>query len=114
LTGPDGTVCAQMQPLVEAFTQVHRPFAAIGWIRQSPNATLLARLVADGRPLSHALLGEHPPTRGLHYIRQVMVQTGVLPQRHERRVRVSATSVSHGGGLSGSRWCRERPNEAKV
>jgi len=48
----------------------------------------LARLVADARPLSHRLLDELPPTRGLHYIRQIMVQTGVLPERHEDIERV--------------------------
>src|SRR6266540_1902392 len=94
LTGPDGTVSAQLQPLVEAFTQVHLPFTAIQWIRESPNAKLLARLVAD-RPLSHRLLDELPPTRGLHYIRQVMVQTGVLPQRHEDLERVPSWLEHH-------------------
>ncbi len=84
-----------VQPLVEAFTQVHLPFTAIQWIRESPNAKLLARLVADGRPLSHRLLDELPPTRGLHYIRQVMVQTGVLPQRHEDLERVPSWLEHH-------------------
>ena len=84
-----------VQPLVEAFTQVPLPFTAIQWIRESPNAKLLARLVADGRPLSHRLLDELPPTRGLHYIRQVMVQTGVLPQRHEDLERVPSWLEHH-------------------
>jgi hypothetical protein len=51
LTGPHETVSPQLQPLVEAFATVRSPFKAIQWIRQSPNARLLARLVADGRPL---------------------------------------------------------------
>jgi len=95
LTGPDGTVSAQLQPLVDAFTQVRLPFTAIGWIRHSPNAKLLARLVANGRPLSHSLLDEQPPTRGLHYIRQIMMQTSVLSQRHEDLERVPSWLEHH-------------------
>jgi hypothetical protein len=95
LTGPDGTVSPQLQPLAEAFAQVHQPFTAIQWIRESPNARLLAGLVADGRPLSHDLLDELPPTSGLHYIRQVMVQTGVLPGRHEDLERVPSWLEHH-------------------
>jgi hypothetical protein len=95
LASPDGTVSPQLRPLAEAFAQVHLPFTAIRWIRGSPNAKLLARLVADGRPLSHALLDELPPTSGLHYIRQVMVQTGVLPERHEDLERLPAWLEHH-------------------
>jgi hypothetical protein len=90
LAGPDGTVSSQLQPLVDAFAQVRLPFKAIHWIRQSPNAKLLAQLVADGRLISHALLDEQPPGRGVHYIRQIMVETGVLPRRHEDLERLPA------------------------
>ncbi len=98
LAGTDGTISPQLQPLAAAFAQVHLPFTAIQWIRESPNAKLLAGLVADGRPLSHALLDELPPTSGLHYIRQVMVQTGVLPERHEDLERVPSWLEHHLAG----------------
>lgn len=83
LAGPDGMVSPQLQPVAEALAQAETPFKTIQWINQSPTAHLLARLVAEGQPMSHALLDEFPPSRNVHYLRQIMVQTGVLPERHE-------------------------------
>ncbi len=95
LAGPDGAVSTQLQPLVEAFARVRLPFTAIRWVHASPNAKLLGQIVADGRPLSHDLLDELPPTAGVHYIRQIMVETGVLPRRNEDLERVPAWLDHH-------------------
>jgi hypothetical protein len=84
LTGDGGRVTSQLQPLVDAFTRVPDPYRAIRWISRSPNAKLLATLIRDGRNIDHELLDELlPHGRGVHYIRQVLVETGVLPRRHE-------------------------------
>ncbi|MEV5506559.1 hypothetical protein [Streptomyces orinoci] len=83
LTGPDGHVPERLEPLIDAFCQVRVPAEAIRWTTRSPNAALLARLVADGRELSHDLLDELTPGRNEAYVRQVLVQTGVLPKRDE-------------------------------
>jgi hypothetical protein len=83
LSGPDGTISSQLLPVAEALAQTDSPFKQIHWLKASPNARLLAQLVAAGRPISHDLLDELPPSRNVHYIRQMMVQTGVLPERHE-------------------------------
>jgi asparagine synthase (glutamine-hydrolysing) len=109
LTGPDGAISPELQPLAAAFARVHQPFTAIQWIRQSPNARLLARLVADGRPVSHELLDELPPASGLHSIRQVLVQTGVLPQRHEDLERVPSWLEHHLDGKPASHASLVRP-----
>ncbi|WP_327092512.1 hypothetical protein OIE66_18280 [Nonomuraea sp. NBC_01738] len=95
LTGPDGAVAPELQPLAEAFARVHLPFTAIHWIRQSPSAKILTHLVAENRPITHDLLDELPPTRNLHYIRQALVQTGVLPQRDEDLERLPAWLEHH-------------------
>ena len=98
LTGPDGTVAPELQPLTGAFAQVPLPFTAINWIRQSPAAAILAHLVAQQRPVTHDLLDELPPDRSLHYLRQTLVQTGVLPQRNEEIERVPAWLEHHMAG----------------
>jgi len=95
LAGRDGAVSTQLRPLVEAFAQVRLPFTAIRWVQASPNAKLLAQIVADGRPLGHDVLDELPPTAGVHYIRQIMVETGVLPRRNEDLERVPAWLDHH-------------------
>ena len=95
LAGPDGTVPPELQPLAEAFTRVHLPFNAIRWIRHSPAARILAHLVARQQPITHDLLDEIPPGHSLHYLRQVLVETGILPQRDEDLERVPAWLEHH-------------------
>ncbi len=48
--------------------------------------------------MSHALLDELPPDRRLHYIRQIMVQTGVLPERNEDLERLPSWLEHHLAG----------------
>src|SRR5664280_1348040 len=78
-----GHVSAQLRPLLEALARTEDARGVLCWLKRSPNARLLADLAAAGRPLSHDLLDELPPSRYLHYVRQTLVHTGVLPERHE-------------------------------
>jgi hypothetical protein len=95
LAGPDGTVAPELRPLTEAFTRVRRPFNAISWVRHSPAAGLLRHLAGQQRPVTHDLLNELPPGHSLHYLRQVLVQTGILPERDEDLERVPAWLEHH-------------------
>ncbi|MBA8924515.1 hypothetical protein BC739_009081 [Kutzneria viridogrisea] len=95
LAGPDGTIPAQLQPLADGLTSTHAPFKAIQWVHEHPNAQLLAAFVTEGRPISHDLLDELPPGAALQHLRQMMVQTGVLPERHEDLERVPAWLEHH-------------------
>jgi hypothetical protein len=79
LAGPDGTVAPEFKPLTEAFAQVRWPLNAISWVRHSPAAGLLRHLAGQHGPVTHDLLDELPPGHSLHYLRQVLVQTGILP-----------------------------------
>ncbi|MFE0358857.1 peptidoglycan-binding protein [Streptomyces nigra] len=88
LAGPDGTVTPQMEPLAAALTDAPSPFPAIQWLKESPNTKLLARLAADGHGLSHELLDELPPSRNQRNIRQLLVRTGILEERHEDLERI--------------------------
>ncbi|MFJ2793961.1 hypothetical protein ACIPDW_25250 [Streptomyces sp. NPDC087290] len=66
------------------------PRGVLCWLRRSPNARLLGELAASGTPISHDLLDELPPSRYEHYVRQTLVHTGVLPERHEDLDRIPA------------------------
>ncbi|EGE43793.1 XRE family transcriptional regulator [Streptomyces sp. SID4928] len=88
LAGPDGSVVPQLEPLASALASLPSPFPAIQWIKESPNTRLLARLAAEGQTLSHELLDELPPSRNQRYIRQLLVHTGVLDERHEDLERI--------------------------
>jgi hypothetical protein len=90
LAGPDGAVSPQLAPVLDALAEVPQPRSVIRWIQTSPNAALLARLAADGQPLTHDLLDGLPPGRYESYVRQILVHAGVLPERHEDVERIPA------------------------
>jgi hypothetical protein len=83
LAGPDGTVATQLNPLLDALAAANRSRSVLVWLQTSPSARLLAKLAAERRPITHELLDQLPPSQHLHYVRQVLVHTGVLPERHE-------------------------------
>lgn len=109
LAGPDGAIAPGLRPLADAFSRVRQPFRAIRWIRESPAAAILAHLVAQQRPLTHDLLDELPPGRSLHYLRQTLVETGILPRRDEDVERVPAWLEHHLAGQPASHARLIRP-----
>lgn len=90
LAGPDGTVSPQLQPVRHALAAAQHPRSLIYWLASSPNAALLAQLAAGGEPISHERLDELPPGRHEYYVRQLLVTTGVLPERHDDLERLPA------------------------
>lgn len=89
LAGPNGTITSQLEPLAAALADAPSPFSAIQWLKDSPNAKLLARLASEEHELSHELLDELPPSRNQRYIRQLLVHTGALEERNEDLERIS-------------------------
>ncbi len=61
----------------------------LGWLRKTESARLLTRLAADDQPITHDLLNKLPQTNGLYHVRQVLVLTGVLPERVEHLERIT-------------------------
>jgi hypothetical protein len=90
LAGPDGQVPSQLRPLRDALAAASTPRGILCWLRRSPNALLLGELAASGKALSHDLLDKLPPSRYEHYARQILVTTGVLPERDEDLDRIPA------------------------
>src|SRR5207248_1717952 len=90
LAGPDDEIPAQLRPLHHAFVTAEHPKARLKWLSDSHGATVLATLVDSGQPLAHELLDQLPQTRELHYLRGLMVATGVLPDREEHLDRLPA------------------------
>ena len=90
LAGADGQVPSRLRPLRDALGAAGAPRGVLCWLRRSPNARLLGELAVSGKPLTHDLLDELPPSRYEHYVRQALVHTGVLPERHEDLDRIPA------------------------
>jgi hypothetical protein len=89
LAGPDGSISRQLAPVLDAFSDVEHPISILGWLRRSESARLLAHLASEDRPITHSLLDELPSGRCLEYVRQVLVHTGVLPERMEHLERIT-------------------------
>ncbi|MEV7188333.1 hypothetical protein [Kitasatospora sp. NPDC093102] len=62
----------------------------LSWLQHSPNARLLGKLAAEGAQLSHDLLDQLPPSRHELQVRNILVHSGVLPERHEDLDRIPA------------------------
>lgn len=52
-------------------------------LRKSASARLVASLASDGNLVTHERLDRLAQDRSLHIVRQILVHTGVLPQRKE-------------------------------
>jgi hypothetical protein len=79
----DGTIAPQLRPLRDALAAVEHPVTILGWLRKSASARLVASLASDGNLVTHEHLDRLAQDRSLHIVRQILVHTGVLPQRKE-------------------------------
>jgi hypothetical protein len=84
-----GDVSPQLQPLVAAFSTVTNPATVVNWLGKSRSARLLGQLADSGHPITHGLLDDLPQTQSLHYVREMLVSSGVLPARNEHLERLA-------------------------
>jgi len=89
LAGPGGEVSAQLHPLLEALSTVTNPATVVSWLGASRSARLLGRLARTSGPITHDLLDDLPQDQALHYVREVLVSSGVLPARNEHLERLA-------------------------
>ncbi len=84
LRGPDGSLNPQLEPVRDMLlASGHQPAGLVGWLMRSPNAHLLHELAKTGLPVSHELLDEQPQSRHEIFVRQLLIQSGVLPPRND-------------------------------
>jgi hypothetical protein len=89
LAGPGGEVSAELHPLFVALTTVTNPATVVTWLGKSRSAQLLGSLARTGDPVTHDLLDDLPQTQALHYVREMLVSSGVLPARNEHLERLA-------------------------
>jgi hypothetical protein len=83
LTGPDGNIATNLEPLAQALLRTDRPHAILRWLRRTAAAHLLVNLARSGQPITHQHLDQLPPSQALRAARKVLVACGILPERHE-------------------------------
>ncbi|MFI5529245.1 hypothetical protein ACIA8O_11965 [Kitasatospora sp. NPDC051853] len=80
-----------LAPLVDALQQVGNPPAVMNWLhRENSGAALLRELLASGYPLTHELLDTFPNRVSALYLRNLLVQSEILPTRDERMAQAEA------------------------
>ncbi len=78
-----------MHPLFVALTTVTNPATVVTWLGKSRSARLLGALARTGNPVTHDQLDDLPQTQALHYVREMLVSSGVLPARNEHLERLA-------------------------
>jgi hypothetical protein len=78
-----------LHPLFVALTTVTNPATVVTWLGKSRSAQLLGSLAGTGDPVTHDLLDDLPQTQALHYVREMLVSSGVLPARNEHLERLA-------------------------
>jgi hypothetical protein len=87
LTGADGRIRPELQPLRETLRAVQRPRTLQAWLDNDRRAAILQGLAA-GLSVSHAALDELPAGKTVDYLRDVLVTVGVLERRDEHMHRL--------------------------
>ncbi|WP_159928352.1 hypothetical protein [Rhodococcus sp. WAY2] len=83
-----GDISTEFQPVFDALLGAEKPRSVLVWIGKSAAAQLLSELAKSEQPVTHGLLDRMPPTRAVHRVRDMLVQTHVLPERMEYLDRV--------------------------
>ena len=74
-----GSVVAALKPLADALAATASPAATLDWLRAPHIRDLLTHLAAGTLPLTHEALDGWPRPRAVHYLRDLLVDCGVLP-----------------------------------
>jgi hypothetical protein len=80
----------QLRQLATALQSAPSPRGTLRWLRSSGGGRILADLAATGARITHHLLDQMPPSAALHFLRDRLVVTGILPERLEYLERIPA------------------------
>ncbi|MCX5103822.1 hypothetical protein [Streptomyces sp. NBC_00439] len=74
-----GSVHAELLPLFNALRQIRRPWGALTWTNKPHTQRNLRALALEEVPLTHDGLSQLHPWRSVAYLRDLLMQSGVLP-----------------------------------
>lgn len=87
LTDPNtGSIANDLIPLAAALKSMKRANSGMTWIRQK-HVTAFLRYLAVAPQITHETFDELPDSRTREYVRGLLTEHGVLPQRDELRMR---------------------------
>ena len=88
LSGPDGAIDPRLEGLHQALCAVPAPRSTLVWLSRCPAARLLVELAQRPDLISHGYLDRSPHGQAAHYLRGILVRTGLLPERDEHLERI--------------------------
>jgi hypothetical protein len=83
LAGPDGQLRPQLRPLMAMLDVEADPHQVVMVFHRADWAQLLNTLADEHEEITHELLDGLPRRPHVHYLRQVLIHAGVLPEREE-------------------------------
>ena len=87
---PGGTqVAPQLAPVYDVMVSAGHPVSLLGWLRCSAGPDILRALATGSVALDHNALDELPRSGALYFVRNLLVATGVLPERAEHLARLN-------------------------
>lgn len=88
LANSDGQIPGQLTPLADSLLAAEKPRSVWVWLNRSTAPQLLAQIAAQQGPLTHAVLDSLRPNRAVHFVRRMLIDTGVLPDRMDHLHRI--------------------------
>ena len=88
LTGADGVIDQRLDPIHSALQAVPNPRSTLVWLSRCPAARLLIEVATEPDCISHHFLDQSPHVQAAHYLRGLLVHTGILPGRDESIERI--------------------------
>lgn len=98
LAGADGNLAAHLAPLRAALASTTSPRAVLRWLAQPRVESVLVGLARGDLALDHATIDQMGDDRRVGHLRQVLVSSGVLPERDQTVAALEAW-VEHQLGL---------------
>lgn len=88
LADADGQIPDQLTALADAMLAAEKPRSVWVWLNRSAAPPLLALIATAPGPLTHTVLDSLPPSRAVHFVRRMLIDTGVLPDRMDHLDRI--------------------------
>lgn len=88
LANADGHIPDHLAALADALLAAEKPRSVWVWLNRSAAPPLLALIAHQPDPPTHTVLDSLPPSRAVHFVRRMLIDTGVLPDRMDHLDRI--------------------------
>ena len=84
----EGSIAPALRPLADGLIGLDPPTTVLRWLQKCAGPRILAKLVSQRTEITHASLDLLPQDLTTRHVREILVATGILPQRQENLARL--------------------------